>query len=396
MSEDAYQGAVNAVKKAYQLTSISFTPYRPIAYNIGSYKANVTYKGMIYSSVKEIGTYVGSSISFHTFMTAVHNPRSKLYTQRIDISPYYGTNCRAYYGTVCSGLVSYALGLFPLYGSYDFVVSDSMTELDYTDVDGFHLADVLWKPGHVAIISNVIRDIQDKVLSIEIAEAVQNGCRRYTVTRSDFENRIFKTFNKILRYNRLEDNISYTSAPEFVAVLDEESVPFDYNTDLCVDKGDRSCYFVGEDVVLNLFSDGDYVEVYKDGSLFAIIEISAEDICLSDLEFGSYQARLVSGERYSGYTSWIMVDCSIYPSPKDMRICFGSKNSTPLSIFFGSQNGGRIPFTEILCRRFFEEEVENGCISLSEEKTSTKYPYFVITFSTEFGNISTTPILFYQ
>ena len=49
-------------------------------------------------------------------MTAIHNPRSKIYTEKLDQSPYHGYNCKAYYGTVCSGLVSYALGIVMLVG----------------------------------------------------------------------------------------------------------------------------------------------------------------------------------------------------------------------------------------------------------------------------------------
>ena len=47
MSEEQYQGAINAVKKAYQLTNITFTPLNPIAYNTGTYQPNTSYKGMI-------------------------------------------------------------------------------------------------------------------------------------------------------------------------------------------------------------------------------------------------------------------------------------------------------------------------------------------------------------
>ena len=109
-------GSLNAVKKARQMTDISFTPLKPIEANHRTYKSGKKYTGLIYSSVKEIGTYVGPNITFHTFMTAIHNPRSKIYTEKINELPYHGTNCKAYYGTVCSGLVSYALGI--QYGSY--------------------------------------------------------------------------------------------------------------------------------------------------------------------------------------------------------------------------------------------------------------------------------------
>ena len=201
MSEDAYQGAINAVKKAYQLTDITFTPLRSIAYNVGIYQPETAYQGMIYSSVKETGTYVGSNVSFHTFMTAIHNPRSRIYTDRIDEPPYHGTNCRSYYGTVCSGLVSYALGLN--YGSFDFVASDEMEELDYSNVEGFHIADVLWRSGHVALITDVVRNENDSIVSIEVSEALQNGCKKHFVSRSVFESRIAPSFKKVFRYKSL-------------------------------------------------------------------------------------------------------------------------------------------------------------------------------------------------
>ena len=393
LSEEAYQGALNAVKKAYQLTDIAFTPLKPIANNIGTYLADSTYMGMIYSSVKEIGTYVGSNISFHTFMTAIHNPRSKIYTDWINRKPYHGTNCRAYYGTVCSALVSYALGLMPILASYDFPVFDEMEELDITDTDVFHLADVLWRKGHVAIITDVIRDSKDRVILLEVSESVANGCRKYTVKRGSIPGSIGNRYKKLLRYTHLEDNTAYTPAPEFVSVLDENPVQFVYNDDICVDKGDRSCYFVGESVTLNLLSPGDSVQVFKDGALYSSIPVEKENIRLSGLDFGMYQARIFQGERNSDYTTWIMVDKTVVPSVDEMKVYFGSENSTPVSLFFCSKAGGRgYTVNESICRRFSEEEITDGYLTVPSEKMKDDISYFTITFATEFGNIATTPI----
>lgn len=391
MSEEAYQGAINAVKKAYQLTDITFIPLLSIAYNVGTYQPDTAYKGMIYSSVKETGTYVGSNVSFHTFMTAIHNPRSRIYTDRIDESPYHGKNCRSYYGTVCSDLVSYALGVD--YASYDFVASDEMEELDYSNVEDFHIADVLWKSGHVALITDVVRDQNDSVVSIEISEAVQNGSRKRLFTRAVFESRIAPSFKKVFRYRYLDKNVDYVSVAEFVPVFDEAEVPFEYNDDICVDKGDRSCYFVGEEVVLNILSPGDTLELYKDGMLLFSTRIESEDIRLTDLDYGLYQARLVQSERYSDFTSWMMVDCTMEPSKDEMVISFSSENSRPMSISFCDQSGSRkYPYTDILSRSFTEEEVSLGYILIPQDKVKSDKKYFKITFETEFGKISTIPI----
>lgn len=135
------------------MTDITFTPRNPIDYNSGTYQPGTTYKGLIYSSVKETETYVGENVSFHTFITAVKNPQSKLYTERVDQYPYHGVNCKAYYGTVCSGLVSYALGLVPRYATFDFPESDLMDIVDYSLPENLQIADVLWRDGHVALIT---------------------------------------------------------------------------------------------------------------------------------------------------------------------------------------------------------------------------------------------------
>ena len=393
MSEEQYQGAINAVKKAYQLTDITFTPLQPIAFNKGTYQPNTTYKGMIYSSVKEIGTYVGNYISFHTFVTAIQNPRSRIYTDQIDKSPYHGTNCRSYYGVVCSSLVSYALGISPIYASYDFVASEEMEELDYSNIDSFHIADVLWKSGHVALITNVVRDKNDSVVSLEISEAIQSGCRRYSVAESAFKKSVAPKFEKALRFKHLETNINYIPVSEFVTVFDENPVPFEFNEDICADKGDKSCYFVGEDVVLNLSTPDGMVEIYKNDVLLSEVEVDSVDLRLTDLAYGYYQARIIKDGFSSEFTSWIVVDKTIVPSNAEMKLYFKSENATPLSIFFCNKSGGRsYPLTDIICQSFTDEEIANGCMELSPEKMKADRSFFIVTFSTEFGIITTTPI----
>ena len=391
ISEEQYQGAINAVKKAYQLTNVTFTPLNPIAYNTGTYQPNNSYRGMIYSSVKELGNFVGNNISFHTFMTAIHNPRSRIYTERIDESPYHGTNCRSYYGVVCSSLVSYALGLTPIRNTCDFELSEDMEPLDCSDIDGFHIADVLWTNGHVAMITDIIRNQTGSTVRVQVTEAIQSGCRRRTVSRSVFQESILRSFKKAFRYKYLETNLNYTPVSEFVTVFDESPVPFEYNDEICADKGDKSCYFVGEDVVLNLFSSEGTVEIYREGVLLSSVDVDSDDLQLTDLDYGFYQARIRDGNRNSGFTSWIMVDSRILSAAKERRVYFESTNATPISISFCSKSGGRgISASQTICRRFTEEEITNGYMEISSSQKLS--PYFMIVFATEFGNISTTPI----
>jgi hypothetical protein len=60
-----------------------------------------------YSSVRSEGRYIGFDIALRTFLAAVENPRSVLYTENLTGRV---SNAAAYYGSVCSAYTSYALG----------------------------------------------------------------------------------------------------------------------------------------------------------------------------------------------------------------------------------------------------------------------------------------------
>ena len=90
------------LRRAYLMASMERTPLRPVPKRGGCfYDSDVTVTGAPYSSVKEINTYLFQDVSYHTFMSAVHNPMSVLYTEIISLSTYHGTNCATYYGAVC-------------------------------------------------------------------------------------------------------------------------------------------------------------------------------------------------------------------------------------------------------------------------------------------------------
>ena len=177
------QGQLNAVKKAYQMTDLVFTPLQPIGLQNGIFESGVSYKGVMYSSTKELETFVGNDISIYTLMTAIHNPKSKIYTEDISKPPYHGLNCRAYYGSICSSFVSYALGIETRYWANDFPLSDKMQEIDYSVLENLQVADVLWRDGHVAMITVIERDSAGQVVQLEISECAGVGCKRYYIKK---------------------------------------------------------------------------------------------------------------------------------------------------------------------------------------------------------------------
>ncbi len=396
--DSCYQGIYNAIRKAHQLTDIEFTPVRDFEYNTGSYSSGVSYKGVPYSSVKEIETYVGENVSFHTFMTAIQNPRSKLYTERINDKPYHGKNCKAYYGTVCSGLVSYALGLVPRFNSYDFPLSDKMEDISSFEPELLCEGDILWREGHVAMITGIIKDYAGTVKELEISESGGSRCKRYSVTRDYFVNTIMTNhFRKIYYYKELSKNIDYHPVTEFVAVDDEDKQSFIYNQDICVDKGDKSCYLENEPVVVNVLSeDAVLLEIYRNDSLYQTYVINDEtDVVFDKLLFGDYKARIVfdmvSGQ-FSDYTYWKVVHADVSLEPLNRILYFHSLNSEPNQIVFCNINGKRPPMSEGYCKIISPEELTQGFVSIPADRILSNYPFVKVFFKTDFGTITSNPI----
>lgn len=86
-------------------------------------------RGIPYSEVNEYSKFVGQHVSFRTFLSALLNIRSVMYTEDIRTGSaqktkygitYHGMydQSRSYYGAVCTSLTSYVLGLNDIVVSY--------------------------------------------------------------------------------------------------------------------------------------------------------------------------------------------------------------------------------------------------------------------------------------
>ena len=106
-------GKAAVLQRAKKITTIAWTPLSSIySHKLNGYfEANHLYEEIPYSSVKQLDKFVGLEVSFETFVSAVNNPYSVLYTENVGASPYYGRNCSVYYGSVCSATVNYALNI---------------------------------------------------------------------------------------------------------------------------------------------------------------------------------------------------------------------------------------------------------------------------------------------
>ncbi len=399
-------GRLNAVKKAHQMTDLPIYPVSTLyAYKGKTYKQGKKETGVIYSSAKELDCFVGQDVSIHTFMTALHNPRSVLYTERIDKPPYHGRNCGAYYGTVCSGLVNYALGISVTQRSADILASDDYELIKDQSARGIRIADLICKNGHPRLVTGIDKNSDGSIKSVEISVAANTGCRRYIVEGEKAFNELLKKNNyQIYRYKYLSKNLLYKPANEFVAVEGENLASFVYNDDICANKGDKSCYISGEKVVLNLAKGYDKVEVYKDSKLYKTISIGKQlDIILKDLPYGDYRARVVNEgkNQKSDYTYWKVIDVNVRIDEKNNRICFYSANAKPVYYEFCNISGGRPSNkSRVYAAEFTERERRNGYVDVNTPgkpiQTTRKYPYVKVHFECDYGRVINNPIKWFE
>lgn len=210
--------------------------------------------GMPYSSLRKNDSYVGFEVSLDTYMTALYNPASIMYTMNLQdpscegYSPfiYYVWN---HYGAVCSTVVGYSLGLDIRYSTYEWSDIEGMDKVDISKNE-IRLGDILCNVtskntsgGHMAIITDIIRDENGNILYVRITEAGVPTMMHSYVFYNYFKN-IYLSEYSVYRYRYID------SVPKAEnGYLDGTA---EYNTVLALDRGDKSVYPFGSSVEVNL------------------------------------------------------------------------------------------------------------------------------------------------
>ena len=388
-------GALCAIKKAYQFTDLLFTPLDSICANPEKeYEAGKEYNGLIYSSVKETDTFVGIDVSLHTFMTALHNPRSVVYTEDVSKPPYHGVNSRAYYGVVCNTFVSYALGLRVSKSTFDFSTAENMMRMEDQSSKGVRLADVIYEKGHVMLVTRIIRDASSgKAAQLEISEAKRPGCRRYMMPGEELDENIKAGKWCLYRYMYLEKN-TYAPWTDFVAVGDEKLTQFKYNDVICTNRGDKACFIQGDTVTLNVTGRFRTIEIYKDSVLYSKFRVGRnKDILLAGLPYGDYQARVRKFWKRSDYTYWKVIDTHVDVDVENKEVSFSSANAEPVYLEFCDISGVR-PTEGVF--ELTERNVRDGRADVSgykiPESRMEKGMYVKVHFECDYGRVINRPV----
>ena len=371
-SSDYQAGVEIALRKAKQITDVRWTPvgYIPMSKPKGTfYQPGKTYKGIPYSSAKEKNKFVGQDVSLHTFLSAVTNPRSVLYTEIVNETPYHGTNCATYYGIVCSMSVNYALGIDAPYPSRSYSYAPFMQEVTKDSVDLINKGDILASSGHTIMAIDVIRDKEGAITDVRFFE----NYYYISFSRTELKDYWAKGNYVLYRYKEMHKN-------KYI----QEIEPVIEHPSLCPNRGDKSVYRSDEQVVLNIL-DNTYqaVAIYRNGILSEKISLAGQDVILNDLSEGMYSALLLGDGKESEYTFFEIRDAIIQIEQDNNKILVSfEKNSIVAASIELCDISGDHLFTKLLS----DEEKAKKTVQLNYLSRTAPY-YCKVIFQGNYGKI---------
>ena len=231
------QGVRNAILRAYSLTDVEWTPLEDVPgvkkidgeFTVIYFKAGVTYKGIPYSGVTANDCYVGLNVSLESFLSALKNTKSVLYTENL-----HSTNSKAatYFGTVCSKFAQYALDVPGSYNTNNVANIPGMDTValpgKYT-VDQIKLGDVILDVvNHTALCTGILYDTEGNVAFIEVSEAVLPLTRRQLWSVEEFYEH-FASY-RLCRYRHIDSTpaVSQTAMEDSYALMPRYGNRYNY------------------------------------------------------------------------------------------------------------------------------------------------------------------------
>lgn len=300
------QGQWACLSRASQMCDIKYTPkadmYSATTDSWNYMQAGKEYKGIIYSSVRALDWFIGYTISMYTYLTALNNPKSVIYTKKYtdyfslteEEDPDNNANAIVYnvYGTNCSSFVSYCLGL-PYLGTTGTIPkrpditrlcagTDKMTDFDALRNE-LKLCDIAGCiQSHTELVTGIRRDKNGVIQEVDLTDSWPPRIRKITYT-----------------WEELVKHCSIDYDYPFFRYNDLETVPFPENltgivySDIVTNRGDKVCIRPDMDIALNVLNANDYVGIalFKDG-VQVNTQSNLNDWELTELTTGKYTAIL--------------------------------------------------------------------------------------------------------
>lgn len=368
--------------------------------------------GVPYSDVAQTRKYVPNNVSLRTFMTAVKNRRSLLYTEELNNNTskygmsYQSGNRRCYFGEVCSGFTAWVMGSKVLYlsGEYQSNGVPGLSTVVGGNAETCRPLDLLWWNGHVGIVSDIFLDDFGNRKFIVISEMTSPFPFRTIYTPEQFNSRM--SSGEIHRWTGWDTIPEPDEARDLSQyLLGDIRQEVAYCPDIMTFAGDYAAFAEGDAIHLNARRNSIYtgVELYKDDVLLQTIDIaglSADTIVTPNTEdwvdvnlttlnltYGKYKARLTDGTNTTDYTYFeiIGITMSATKSGNSVIVDFGSANGTPVSIEQVKENG----FANTAGGKYHpvtDEEVSAGTVTLPWGYNST-YKYLLMLVSGDYGTV---------
>ncbi len=381
------EGEHTVLRRAAQIALIQWTPLRTVPNNSGFFSAGETITGLPYSSTKQINKYIGLDVSFHTFMTAVHDPYSVLYTEDLGKAPYFGVNCACYYGVVCSSALCYAFGFDIPYTASLFPHIDGIEKVDPFDIDSLKTGDILQNSNHVFLVFRVSRKANGKAESFNLFEASGIKAKLKTCSAEDLRERIVKDGLTAYRYKDI-DKVSNYEPSQYVQIEQEYVNVVSYNNELCPNRGDQSVYRTDEHVYIDVL-DRSYKEIIleQDDVERYCEPITGNQNDLGTLLPGLYKAYIQDGTRKSESVDFLVAEPIVSVSLVDkVHFKFSCSQGKPLYCVITNSVGA---FKYI--HRLSEEDVARGYVDVDPIKGGPYY--YKVVFQTPYGTVINDPIL---
>ena len=282
------------IARARQLTDFVWTPVRDVPTYLNEVGNTVLLAGeqvtgFPYSSCETNDKFFCENVSFETFLSAIPNPESKLY------SVGEGSLRACSYGVVCNGFVRYVFGIPYRVSTKRWFTIKGMNKIkekgEFT-VEDMRLCDVLhaFNDGrnHVSLVTDILRDENGKVAFVEISEAVRPSCKRRLFTPEQFYEK-YKPFS-LCRYEFIDN----------VPLLDKETDALLWNSGIekkrpkiTVNNGNKSNYLIGEPIIFSVFADeNDTIQIIRGDELVMSMPVGPRAFFSGTLEKGYYVARL--------------------------------------------------------------------------------------------------------
>jgi len=369
----------NYLKRNDIVQRITWKALRPVFPSLNGgrstrFKKGVELIGINYSETSEWSKYVPQHVSARTYLTSLLNPRSVMYTEQIDssdrVSKYGFTHnslsgkSGAYYGTVCTGLTSWLLGLdslvvvsskwsnstwanriMTLIGSnntYDkltyFKVGDKEGETSYEAfADKIQPMDFIWNTGHCWSIKAVyLNDDGERIYIVTEQNSYNATATEYIYHKNELINRLRgHESDGGWQVLRKKDWAGYAPPSDIdMSAVTHNNIqylnlkPFDIDPDITT--------FAGEYPVFVINGDNDNSESYNNYKAFlnvhraqgkySTLQIFAEDadgateepvatIDISNNQTYIYNSSNIIADDAQDKEDWVIVDLMNIPSP---------------------------------------------------------------------------------